>query len=77
MSRCGVNRWGPGTTCERPINSEAAKELQQRLASLEAERTKQDKIWTQTEQVEPVIKNTSNLNQSNLSKTTTPTYTSS
>ena len=54
MSRCGVNRWGPGTTCERPINTEAAKEIRERLAVLEAERTKQDQIWTQSE---PTIKN--------------------
>ena len=73
MSRCGVNRWGPGTTCERPINTEASKEIQQRLAALEAERSKQDKIWTQSE---PTIKNNSNINQSNLSKTSTK-YTSS
>ena len=54
MSRCGVNRWGPGTTCERPINTEAAKEIRERLAVLEAERKKQDQIWTQSE---PTIKN--------------------
>jgi hypothetical protein len=77
MSRCGVNRWGPGTTCERPINTEASKEIQQRLASLEAERTRQDQIWTQASTPEQTIKNNSNLNQSNLSKSTSPKYTSS
>jgi hypothetical protein len=66
MSRCGVNRWGPGTTCERPVNTEAAKEIQQRLALLEAQRAKQDQIWTQPSAVEPNIKNSS------LSKTTNP-----
>jgi hypothetical protein len=45
MSRCGVNRWGPGTTCERPINTEAAKELQQRMAAMAKERSKQDQMW--------------------------------
>lgn len=74
MSRCGVNRWGPGTTCERPTNTEAAKEIQQRLALLEAERTKQDQIWTQ-----PLVeKNTADIKNSVLSKTTkSSTYTSS
>jgi hypothetical protein len=77
MSRCGVNRWGPGTTCERPVNTEASKEFQQRLAALEAERIKQDKIWTQPSNPEQDMKNTSNPNQSKSSKTTKPTYTSS
>lgn len=74
MSRCGVNRWGPGTTCERPTNTEAAKEIQQRLALLEAERTKQDQIWTQ-----PLVeKNTADIKNSVLSKTTKSSkYTSS
>ena len=48
MSRCGVNRWGPGTTCERPINTEAAKELQERMAAMAKERTKQDQMWDTT-----------------------------
>lgn len=76
MSRCGVNRWGPGTTCERPTNTEAAKEIQQRLALLEAERTKQDLIWTQP--IEFTIKN--NVNQTNIktvTKSLAPKYTSS
>lgn len=46
MSRCGVNRWGPGTTCERPQNTEAAKELKGRLEELQKERAKQDQVWT-------------------------------
>ena len=74
MSRCGVNRWGPGTTCERPVNTEAAKEIQHRLAALEAQRAKQDQIWTQpsSSEPEPTIKNSS------LSNTTKPSkYTSS
>lgn len=45
MSRCALNRWGPGTTCERPINTEAAKELQAKIAAMKAEREKQDSIW--------------------------------
>jgi len=46
MSSCSKKRWGPGTTCERPTNTEAAKELQQRVANLQAMRKKQDEIWT-------------------------------
>ena len=45
MSRCGVNRWGPGTTCERPQNTEASKELKGRLEELQKERAKQDQVW--------------------------------
>jgi hypothetical protein len=45
---CSVNRWGKGTTCERPSNSEAAKELQTRIAAMSQERAKQDMMWTQS-----------------------------
>lgn len=45
MSRCGVNRWGPGTTCERSQNTEVAKELKGRLEELQKERAKQDQVW--------------------------------
>ena len=45
---CSVNRWGKGTTCERPSNSEAAKELQARIAAMSQERAKQDMMWTQS-----------------------------
>jgi hypothetical protein len=43
--RCACNRWGPGTTCEKPINTQASKELQDRLAAMRNERTAQDKMW--------------------------------
>jgi hypothetical protein len=49
MSRCALNRWGPGTTCERPINTESSKELQAKIAAMKAERAKQDTMWTQSE----------------------------
>jgi len=45
MSRCALNRWGPGTTCERPINTESSKDLQAKIAAMKAERDKQDTIW--------------------------------
>jgi hypothetical protein len=46
MSSCAVNRWGRGTTCERPVNTEASKELQARMAAMAQERESQDKMWT-------------------------------
>jgi hypothetical protein len=51
---CSVNRWGKGTTCERPSNSEAAKELQARIAAMSQERAKQDMMWTQSSVAAPV-----------------------
>lgn len=45
MSRCGINRWGPGTTCERIQNTEAVKEMNDRMKALQAERLRQDAIW--------------------------------
>lgn len=48
-----MNRWGPGTTCERPINTESSKDLQSKIAAMKAEREKQDSIWKPlTEDVE-------------------------
>lgn len=64
--RCACNRWGPGTTCERPINTAATKELQDRLKQMQAERANQDRMWdteptqAQTSQQQAaVVKNTS------------------
>ena len=56
MSRCALNRWGPGTTCERPINTESSKDLQAKIALMKAERDKQDSIWTplKEEKMEPL-----------------------
>lgn len=51
--RCACNRWGPGTTYEKPINTAGAKELQDRLAAMRNERTVQDKMWDE----EPEKKN--------------------
>ena len=47
MSSCSVNRWGPGTTKERPPNTHVAKEIEARMAEMSRERDKQDSIWTQ------------------------------
>lgn len=50
--RCACNRWGPGTTCEKPTNTAASKELQERLVAMRNERTAQDKMW-ETEPEKP------------------------
>jgi len=58
---CSVNRWGPGTTCEKPQNSESAKELKARIEKMNMERAKQDSMWkplvsvTESESSSPVI----------------------
>jgi hypothetical protein len=54
--RCACNRWGPGTTCERPTNTAASKELQDKLKQMQAERANQDKMWEP--EVEPVKQQT-------------------
>ncbi len=57
--RCACNRWGPGTTCEKPTNSAASKELQEKLAAMRNERMAQDKMWdTEPEIPETPEKNT-------------------
>ena len=71
MSRCNINRWGPGTTCERPQNTEAVKEMKAKLEAMQKERAKQDQIWTQPE---PEVKPTG---ISNTVSTKQLTYTSS
>jgi hypothetical protein len=65
--RCACNRWGPGTTCEKPTNTAGAKELQERLAAMRNERTTQDKMWDTepTEKKDSLVTNIStNQNQS-------------
>ena len=47
-----MKRWGPGTTKERVSNSETAKEIQERMAALNAERAKQDQMWNTVETTE-------------------------
>jgi len=45
MSSCAINRWGKGTTTERPSNTAASKELQERLEAIRNERAEQDRMW--------------------------------
>lgn len=42
MSGCALRRWGPGTTTERPPNTEAAQKLEGGLAAMLAARQAQD-----------------------------------
>lgn len=65
MSRCALNRWGPGTTCERPINTEASKELQAKIKAMQEERAKQDTIWTQATYSEAAITEVSSIDRLN------------
>ena len=46
--RCAINRWGPGTTKEKPCVTEATKELDARIAKMNEERAKQDKMWRES-----------------------------
>jgi len=49
--RCNPSaRWGPGTTKERQVDTEAAKELKQRMDQMLKEREKQNAMWTQSEE---------------------------
>ena len=56
--QCAVRRWGPGTTKERPVDTEASRELQNRLNQMKAERTQQDKMWDETTSTEIVAMQT-------------------
>ena len=47
MSRCNpAARWGPGTTCEKPVNTPNARELESQLAAMRAARDSVDKLWS-------------------------------
>lgn len=62
--RCALNRWGPGTTCERPTSTPASKELQERLAKMRQEREKQDTMWTEPiKEEKPVFQSTTQNTQ--------------
>jgi len=54
MSSCSRRRWGPGTNCTRPAdgNTFKTKEMDDTLAKMMAERSRQDAKWqagTETE----------------------------
>jgi hypothetical protein len=46
MSSCACRRWGPGTTCERPVNTENSRELETKMKQIMAERERQSTFWT-------------------------------
>ena len=52
MSACARCRWGPGTTTEKPPNTENAKQLAGGLAALMAARSTQDCTYFPQEQVQ-------------------------
>jgi len=50
--RCNPSaRWGPGTTKERQVDTEGAKELKQRMDQMLKEREKQNAMWIQSEEI--------------------------
>lgn len=42
---CVRNKWGSGTTCERPPETVNAKEVQSQFEKMMAERNRQDSQW--------------------------------
>ena len=49
MSGCALRRWGSGTSCTRPADTPAAKEMAARLVAMQAERQRQDThLWGAT-----------------------------
>lgn len=46
MSSCACRRWGPGTTCEKQVNTESSRELEAKMKEMEAERDRQATFWT-------------------------------
>ncbi len=42
---CVRCKWGTGTTCERPPDTVAAKEVKSNFEKMMAERAKQDAAW--------------------------------
>ncbi len=45
MSSCACRRWGPGTACEKPVNTENARELEAKMKAVMAEREVQQNFW--------------------------------
>jgi hypothetical protein len=46
MSACAIKQWGRGTPCVK-TDTPAAKEMAAKLAQMQAERDRQDGMWTQ------------------------------
>lgn len=45
MSACALRRFGSATPYTRPVDTPAAKELNDKLAQMRSERAKQDSMW--------------------------------
>ncbi len=57
MSRCNpAARWGPGTTCEKPVSTANARELEAQLDAMRAARESVDKMWTAAPAPAPAVK---------------------
>lgn len=46
MSGCALRRWGTGTSCGPRTDTPAAKEMAAKLAAMQAERQRQDAVWS-------------------------------
>jgi hypothetical protein len=62
--QCACKRWGPGTTCEKPIDSQNAKDLEAKMKEIMAEREKQNNFWTSTTQTMTIKAETNNVTSS-------------
>lgn len=49
MSSCACRRWGPGTTCEKPVDTANSRELETKMKTMMAEREKQANFWVNGE----------------------------
>ncbi len=45
MSGCAIRRWGSGTPCTKEPDTAAKKEMAAALATMMAERDRQDTMW--------------------------------
>ncbi len=46
MSSCACRRWGPGTTCEKQVDTATSRELEAKLKEMQVERDRQATFWT-------------------------------
>lgn len=51
MSGCALRRWGSGTPCTKEPNTVAKKEMANALATMMAERERQDIMWNPPQEV--------------------------
>lgn len=63
---CVRCKWGTGTTCERPSDTIAAKEVKSNLEKMMAERARQDSAWfTSNSEQKDVQQSNSSKKESN------------